>query len=193
MERYSFMDGLKLNVNLVDFLVLFVFFRGFYVGLKSGVVAELFRLVSVLCSTFLIVHYYLPLAQFLLEKLFISEKICEFIAFTMTTGVVFLLFLLIREGWLIIFKVNVQSPPVRWGGAVLSLATSYFVGGLLFLALVLLNNNFWNQDLGSSFSRGVLNKTSVQVYQVGYTAFVKPFFPKEPMNPKVLKFIGSQP
>ena len=187
------MDGLKLNVNLVDFLVLFVLCRGFYVGFKSGVVAELFRLVSVLCSTFFIVHYYLPLAQFLQEKLFISGNICEFVAFTMTTGVVFVLFLLIREGWLIIFKVDTQSPLISWGGAVLSLATGYFVGGLLFLALVLLNNNFWNQDLGNSFSRGILSKTSVQVYQAGYTAFVKPFFPKEPINRKVLKLMGSQP
>ncbi|MBI5416297.1 MAG: CvpA family protein [Candidatus Omnitrophica bacterium] len=185
------MADLKLNVNLVDVLVLCVFVRGFYVGWKSGLVAEFFRLVSILCSTFLVVHYYLPLAQFLLEKLFISEKICEFTAFTIAAGVVFVLFFLIREGWLMLFKSDTNSSVIHWGGAVLSLATSYFAGGLLFLALVLLNNNFWNRDLANSFSRVILSKTSVQVYQAGYTAFVKPFFPGEPVNARVLKLIGS--
>lgn len=187
------MDGLKLNVNLVDVLVLCLFIRGFYVGFKSGVVAEFFRLISVLCSTFFVVHYYLPLAQFLLEKLFISEKICEFVAFTITAGAVFVLFFLIREGWLIVFKADIKSALIHWGGAVLSVVTSYFIGGLLFLALVLLNNHFWNQDLANSFSRRVLSKTSVQVYEVGYTAFVKPFFPGEPINSRILKLMGSHP
>ncbi len=187
------MYALSLNVNLLDALMLCVIVRGYYVGSKTGLLAETFRLVSVICSTFIVVHYYPPLAQFLREQLFISEKVHEFVAFVLWIGIAFLLFFLIREGWLLLFKVERKSVFNKWTGGILSLVTSYFVCGLIFLALVLLNNDFVRQQVDSSLSRAVWSRTSGDLYKACYKTAIHPFFPGEQPNPQVMKLIGKPP
>ena len=183
------MYALSLNVNLLDVLMLGIIVRGYYVGSKTGLIAETFRLWSVICSTFIVVHYYPFLAQFLQEKLFISEKVYEFVAFVLWMGIAFLIFFLIREGWLLLFKVERKSVFNKWTGGILSLATSYFLCGLIFLAFVLLNNDFVRQQVDSSLSRVVWSKTSGNLYKACYGVIVRPFFPGEKLNPQVMKLI----
>ena len=185
------MHVLNLNVNLLDALMLCVIVRGYYVGSRTGLIAETFRLLSVLFSTFIAVHYYPVLAQFLREQLFISEKVCEFVAFVLWVAVAFVIFFFIREGWLLLFRVERKTGFNRWTGAILSLVTSYFVCGLVFLAFVLLNNDFARQQVDSSLSRVVLDKTSGNVYKAFYGTIVHPFFPGEQRNPRVMKLIGE--
>lgn len=183
------MHALSLSFNLVDFLMLGVIIRGCYVGARSGLLPEIFRLFSVICSTFIIVHYYPALSQFLREKLFFSERVYEFAAFIIWMGVTFLVFFLIREGWLLFFKTDSQSSFNKWAGCLLSLATSYFVCGLILLALVLLNHGYVYDRVKSSFSQTVWTKTSGTVYLVCYGIFVRPFFPDEKPNEQVSKFV----
>ena len=183
------MYALSLNVNLLDVVMLCVIVRGYYVGSKTGLIAETFRLGSVLCSTFIVVHYYPTLAQFLRDRLFISENVGEFVAFVLWIVIVFVIFFFIREGWLLLFKVERKSVFNKWTGGILSLVTSYFVCGLIFLAFVLLNNDFVRQQLESSRSRAVWSKTSGNVYKACYGAVVRPFFPEEKPNPRVMKLI----
>ncbi len=183
------MYALSLNVNLLDALMLCVIVQGYYAGSKTGLLAEIFRLGSVICSTFIVVHYYPTLAQFLREKLFISERVYEFVAFALWAAVAFVLFFLIREGWLLLFKVERKSIFNKWTGAVFSLVTSYFLCGLIFLAFVLLNNDFVRQQVDSSLSRAVWSKTSGNLYKACYGAVVRPFFPGEQPNPQVMKLI----
>lgn len=183
------MYALSLNVNLLDVLMLCIIVRGYYVGSRTGLLAETFRLVSVICSTFIVVHYYPALAQFLREKLFISERVYEFVAFVLWVAIAFGLFFFIREGWLLLFKVERKSVFNKWTGGILSLVTSYFLCGLIFLAFVFLNNDFVRQQVDSSLSRVVWNKTSGNVYKAFYGAVVRPFFPGERPNPQVMKLI----
>ncbi len=183
------MYALSLNVNFLDALMLGIIVRGYYVGSKTGLIAETFRLGSVICSTFIVVHFYPALAQFLREQFFISERVYEFVAFVIWIAVAFLIFFLIREGWLLLFKVERKSVFNKWTGGILSLATSYFFCGLIFLAFVLLNNDFVRQQVDSSLSRAVWSKTSGDLYKACYGAVVHPFFPGEQPNPQVMKFI----
>lgn len=185
------MYALSLNVNLLDALMLCVIVRGYYVGSKTGLIAETFRIGSVICSTFIVVHYYPSLARFLREALFISERVFEFVAFALWIIIAFLIFFFIREGWLLLFKVERKSVFNKWTGAILSLVTSYFVCGLIFLAFALLNNDFVRQQVETSLSRAVWGKTSGSVYKAFYGAVVHPFFPGEQLNPQVMKLIGE--
>ena len=183
------MYALSLNINLLDALMLCVIVRGYYVGSKTGLIAETFRLGSVICSTFIVVHYYPTLAQFLQEQLFISEKVYEFVAFVLWMAIAFVIFFFVREGWLLLFKIERKSVFNMWTRAILSLVTSYFLCGLIFLAFALLNNDFVRQQMESSLSRAVWIKTSGKVYKAFYGAVVQPFFPGEQPNPQVMKLI----
>jgi uncharacterized membrane protein required for colicin V production len=164
--------------------------RGFYVGLKTGFVAELFRTLGIVCATFVILHYYLPVAAFLTKRMFIPQKVQESTSFTILMIAAILFSFLIREGWLIIFKVEVKSALNKWAGALCSLLTSYLVCGLFLLALILWNNGYMNQHIRSSISQPFFVKVSVRVYEAVYTALIRPFFPAEPMNIKVFHLTG---
>jgi len=183
------MYALSLNVNLLDALMLCVIVRGYYVGSRSGLIAETLRLGSVICSTFLVVHYYPALAQFLRDVLFVSERVFEFAAFVLWIIIAFVSLFFIREGWLLLFKVERKSAFNKWTGAILSLVTSYFLCGLIFLAFALLNNDFVHQQIDSSLSRAVWGRTSADLYKASYETVVRPFFPGEQPNPRVMKLI----
>ena len=183
------MHALSLNVNLLDALMLCVIVRGYAVGSRTGLIAETFRIVSVVCSTFIVVHFYPLLAWFLRVMLFISERVFEFVAFALTAAVVFLIFFLIREGLLLLIKVERKSAFNKWTGAILSLVTSYFICGLIFLAFVLLHTDFAQEQVGSSLSRAVWSRTWVELYKGTFEAAVAPFCPEEQLNPRVMKLI----
>lgn len=184
--------AVALNFNLVDVLVLVIIVRGFYIGQKTGFMAELLRLIGIICATFIILHHYILFGNFLKDYLFIPERVHELVSFGVLTVVVILVLYLVREGWLIVFKVEAKSGANKWGGAILSLPTSFLVCGLLLLGMNLFNNGYINQHMKSSFARMILNKTSVSVYKACHAALVRPFFPDEPLNTKVFKLIEER-
>jgi len=186
------MHAVTLNFNLVDVLMLAVLIRGFYVGRKTGFVAELLRLAGIVGSTFIILHYFIPFSVILRERLFVPGDIAEFVAFMLLMVLAIVTLFLIREGWLIAFKVEVKSVFNKWGGALLSLMTSLVVCSLLFVAFILLNQAYTNDHVERSVSRLVLKEISVSVYKGCYKTFIHPFFPDEPINVKVLKIVGDR-
>lgn len=165
--------------------------RGFYIGLRTGFVAELFRTLGIVCATFVILHYYLPVAAFLTKRLFIPQKVQESVSFVILTIAALLFSFLIREGWLIIFKVEAKSALNKWAGALCSLLTSYLMCGVLLLALIFWNNGYMNQHIHRSLSQPFFVKAPVRVYEAVYMAIIRPFFPGEPMNTKIFRVIGG--
>jgi uncharacterized membrane protein required for colicin V production len=178
---------------MIDILALGVFARGFYVGRRSGFISELLRLAGIIFSTFVILHYYFLFGSFLKERFFIPATVNDFAAFAVLMVTAIVVFFLIREGWLIVFKVEVKSAVNKWGGSILSFATSLLTCSLLLLALTLLNNSYINQHLKDSLSRGFLKNPSVIVYKACHKMFVYPFFPDEPVNAKAIKLAEESP
>jgi len=190
---YFSMYALSLNVNLLDALMLCLIVRGYSVGSRTGLIAEALRLGSVVCSTFIVVQFYPLLAQFLWEYLFISDDVYEFAAFVLWMIFSFVIFFFIREGWLLLCRVDRKSAFNKWTGAILSLVTSYFLCGLIFLAFVLLNNDFVHQQIDTSLSRAVWGRTSADLYKASYQRVVRPLFPGEQPNPRVMKLVEEPP
>ncbi len=186
-QYYSYMYAATLNFNILDILVLVVFVRGFYVGRRGGFISELLKLVGIVFSTFVILHYYSALGLFLRERFFIPAAVSDFAAFAVLTVTAMIVFFLIREGWLIVFKIEVKSAINKWGGSLLSLATSLLICSLLLLTLTLLNNSYIDQHLRDSLSRFLLKSPSVTVYKACHKMLVYPFFPEEPVNAQAVK------
>lgn len=184
---------MTLNFNLVDTFMLFVMAGGLYGARKSGFVVGIFGLAGVILSTFFILHYYVLLGAFLADKLFLPVQVSEFTGFIILMICALAVFFLIREGWLIAFKVEAKSSLSKGLGIVFSLATNFFVCGLFFLALILLNNPYINQHIDTSTARNILRKTSVGVYSTCYKTFVHPFFPNELLNVKAAKLAETAP
>lgn len=193
VEYYFHMYAATLNFNILDILVLLVFVRGFYVGRRGGFISELLKLVGIVFSTFVILHYYSVLGSFVRERLFIPAGVSDFAAFTVLMVTAMIVFFLIKEGWLIVFKIEVKSAINKWGGSILSLVTSLLICSLLLLTLTLLNNGYINQHLRDSLSRFLLKSPSVTVYKACHKMLVYPFFPEEPVNVQAIKLAEGSP
>lgn len=166
---------------------------GFYVGRRGGFISELLRLVGIVFSTFIILHYYSVFGLFLKKQFFIPTAVNDFAAFAILTVTAIVVFFLIREGWLIVFKIEVKSAVNKWGGSILSFMTSLLMCSLLLLTLTLLDNSYINRHLKDSLSRVFLKNPSVIVYKACHKMLVYPFFPDEPVNANALKLAEESP
>ena len=178
-------------LSWVDIVMPLVILRCALTGKKSGLVVESFKLIGILFATFVTLHYYKALGDLLHQNLSLNDSIKDAYAFGLLAVSAHLLFSLIREGWLIILKI--EMPPIidQWGGLIFSLIRGYLICGLILLALVLVKDNSIQADAKHSLSALVFKDTSSRIYQNFYSGFIDKFFPKEPINEEVFKLMDQ--
>lgn len=178
-------------LSWVDIIMPLVILRCALTGKKSGLIVESFKLAGIWFATFITLHYYKGLSDWLHQNLSLHESIKDAYAFGLLAICVHLLFSLIREGWLIILKI--EMPPVvdQWGGLTLSLIRGYLICGLILLALTEVKDKNIQTSAKHSLSVFVFKDTSTGVYRNFYFGVIHQFFPKEPLNENVFKLMNE--
>lgn len=173
----------------VDLIMPLVVLRCVLTGRKSGLIVEAFKLAGILFATFITLHYYSSFSIFLDKNLSLHESIRDVYAFGLLAVCTHLLFSLIREGWLIILKIDLPILVDQWGGLILSAVRSYLICGLIFLALLTVKDDRIQFSTKNSLSAFFLQKISLKIYHKCYFGFVHNFFPNEPVNEEAFKLI----
>ena len=182
-----------MNLNEIDVLMAVVIATIVFIGRKEGLMAGLFKLFGILCVIFITLHYYVHLADFLRAKFFGEKTATEFFAFILLAMPMTLLFILISNGWVLILKVKTLAAIDRWGGVALALVRSYFVCGLLFVALVLSGHSYAAPRAMASVSRAIFGYAAVGFYARIYTSFVQKYFPDDKINEHPFGVIAQEP
>ena len=182
------------RVNWVDFLVLFIIARSIYMGRTSGIISQLFNLTGSILSTFITLHYYTQFGSFLKDNFSFLSKVAYIIAFATVASLSLLIFLLIREGWLLILRVTEHNKLDRGIGIVLAAVQGYIVAGLVVFGILVTNNLYAIEDVRSSMSDVVLHirHVSVDIYKSCFSLFVEKYFPDEKINKTVIFLAGKK-
>jgi uncharacterized membrane protein required for colicin V production len=176
------------NVNWVDILIGFIIVRSVYIGASRGLVIELFKLLGIFFATFITLHYCGKLAALFQGNVGIPLWIVELLAFLILWFAVVLIFTLIREGWLLLLKVEAATAILdKWGGGLLGLIRGLLVCGMTILLLLISGNGYLETSVHQSFSGFYLMDLSPQVYSASYDGLVKKLFPDEKKNTDILK------
>jgi len=169
-------------INWVDVLMVGILTIGILTGKKSDLFSELFILIGILFATCLSLHFYTRFGEVLSKNFFIPSGYKNILGFVILAGVTIGLFYLIRGGWLVIIKMQLNATVDRWGSLIFSFTKSYFLAGIVFFALSASGNPNIQSATKNALSAFLFKKVSVSVYSGFYTGFVGILFPDEPLN-----------
>lgn len=178
---------------MVDLFMAIIVAAVICMGRKDGIVAEIIKLFGVFCTVFITLHYYVRLADFLRVQFFGKDAETEFFAFTLLAVTVFISFILISKGWSLILDIKSFAVVDRWGRLILSLIRSYFIGSLVFLALILSQHANATPLAQKSVCGFVFRNGAVKLYKVSYSTFIEKYFPSEKINLDVIDLIKEKP
>ena len=176
-----------MSLSWVDILMGASIARCIWTGRKSGFVNEFFKLLGVFFAAIVALHYYARLGEYFFKKSLAAETQKEVFAFVVLTIGIYILFSLIREGWLIILKIQLPAGIDQWGALSLAILRSYLVCGLILIGFGISGNNSIKNAANGSLSRPVFKNSAAGLYQFFYSNIIHPFFPDEPLNEKAFK------
>ena len=94
------------SINWIDAALVFLFIRIVFVGVKNGFISEFFKSLGVVVAVFISFHYYSFLSAWVAKKTNISWGYWDLVVFAGLWLFVSFFFKLVREGILILFKME---------------------------------------------------------------------------------------
>ncbi len=179
------------SVNWVDVLVIGIMVRTICVGFKSSFVVEFFKFLGILLGVFIILHYFSCVSKLFVKYLHFSKNFAEGVAFVFLWLAVILIFTLIRDGFLAVFKITTSQDLDRWGGSLLAMLRGLLISSLTVLLIQTSQAKFLTYQVRHSFSGGFLENVAPSIYQFFYKKVCKPIFNNEPFNQKAFSLKSS--
>lgn len=180
--------------NWFDIVIIIVILRMCYIGIKKGVITELFKLTNVVLCSFVALHFYFLLGEFLHAKIpaFPTEAAATF-SFVVLVFLITVIFRVLREATSIFFKSDSLSAASKWIGAMLGFCRSLIICGLIAYWMLIAHNHYLEMSARSSITGSKLVKIPVRIYEVAFHGIVAKLLPQENLNQEVVKVIEKRP
>ena len=176
------------RLNWIDLLMGLILIRAIYIGIKRGIIIEIFKLIGVLFSIFIALHYFSAVSKFIQDKVHVPPGPADLFSYSILWGIVMSVFKFIRDGFTMLFKVEAHSVFDRWGGLLISIVRGLLLCSLTALFLRMSGVEYFVKNLEKSLTAVKLVSVSPKVYEASYDKFVSKFFPSEEVNKSVFKF-----
>ena len=173
------------SLNWIDILLALVLIRAVYIGIKIGFVVEFFKLAGVLFAVFITLHYFSGMSQYLQDKVHLPKGAADVFSFGFLWGLMILAFKFIREGIMLLFKVEAHSTLNTTGGFVASVARGFLLCSMAILLLRAGAMDYFTKNLENSFLAPKIVGLAPKAYESVYNGFVSKFFPTEELNKSV--------
>lgn len=170
------------SINWVDILVAAIVIRIIYIGIKRGFVVELFKLIGVLSAVFVTLHYFSSFSQLLQDNAHLPLGMANIVAYGTLWGVVVLVFKLVRDGVLVLLKIEAHSGFDKWGGMVLAAGRAVLLSSLTLLFLSAATVGYFTKNLEKSLMASRVIRVAPGIYEGLYDGVVSKFFPDEKLN-----------
>lgn len=178
------LDFIK-NINWVDIIIILILVRIVYIGVQTGVVIELFKLLGVLVTSFLTLQYFTTLAHFFHQITKAPEPWMIPLAFLLLWGVLFFACKLLRDAIFLVFTIEAQSLVDKWGGALLSIVRFFLVASMTLFAFFLTGEKYIQSKVATSFSKKYAMNAAPGFYHGMWDGFFSKLFAGKKPNPAV--------
>jgi len=188
------LENISLNFNWIDFLVIFIVIRVIYVGIKSKFLVEIFRLLGVLFAIFIALHFSWKAGYLLQEYVFMPEAICVPFSFLLLWVTSIIIFKLISNGWLLMFRFELRPVLNKCIGAFISSIRAILVASLMFMLVFTTGYEYLGRVANRSFTGPFLIDLAPNIYEFTYDYLISKCFPNEHLNVRVfnLKSLGRK-
>lgn len=185
-------DNFWTHFNWLDVVLIIVIIRIVFIGVVQGLVVEFFKILGIFFATFLGLHYFIRGGKFLHQALAMPSGVAEMISFLIVVSLVVLTFKFIREGWLLILKMEAKPGFSQWGGGALGAVRGLLICSLVLFFIYLTGNQVLVKYADHSMVGSYLRDLSPKVYKATFDGFLVKFFPDEENNKKEVFNIVEQ-
>lgn len=179
------------GVNWVDFLIMGLIIRMCYIGLKTGMGIELFKLLSLWLTTIIAFHVYTtPLSDLLNQKLpALPLDAGDVFVFVVLLAAITLLMRLVRESFFLLVKIETHNTLDRWGGLLVGCCRGFWIASILLFVLTISTVGYLETSAKSSLFGNKLISLAPNIYKGSYEGLVSKFFKDSKLNEEVFKAV----
>jgi len=140
------------QLNWIDLIVVILLFRILLISLKTGMGAEIFKVLGTVAAAYVSLHYYISIAGFFSKRFGLDHTFVECFIFLALASLGYSFFLILR----LLFKrfINMEVVPTisRWGGLILGIFRSFLLGSLILYFFLATANPYLRKSMKTSFS-----------------------------------------
>jgi uncharacterized membrane protein required for colicin V production len=175
------------GVNWVDFLIMGAIVRMCFIGMRTGVAIELFKLLSLWVTTVVSFHIYTtPLSDYLNSKLpALPLDAGDVFVFVCLLGIITILFRVVRESFFLLVKIEAHNVLDRWAGLAIGCLRGFWVASIALFVMTISTVNYLEVSAKSSLFGSKLLSMAPSIYRTSYEGFVAKFIPYGDVNPAV--------
>ena len=121
------------RINWVDILIVILLIRTSYIGAKTGLSTEIFKIIGVLLGLYFGMKYYSVVGSWMSSKISLPPEVSEGAAFLILVLILILSLKLVSIGLEKIVKLTFADKLSKWGGFIIGLLRGGILLSLLFM------------------------------------------------------------
>lgn len=169
----------------VDIFILIILFRICYIGMKSGLPIEFFKLLGILTAIYVSLHYYTGLSDLVQGRIGIKQIPLEFLDFILFAALAmagYFVFVLLRTIFYRFIKMEAAPRLNQWGGLVLSMVRGFLFSGLVIFMLAISSIGYLKTSVVESYFGSRLSRIAPDTYRWLWDSVTSKFMGREKFN-----------
>lgn len=155
------------RINWVDVLVVILLFRTSYIGARTGLSNEIYKVIGVVLGLYLAMRYYSPLGSRLNVNISLPQELVDGITFLILILLAMLSLKLVGMGLTKIVKLTFSDSINKWIGFLAGLFRGALIVSLLFALFGIIQIDYLVKSVGErSLTGPYIQKLAPYVYQV---------------------------
>ena len=181
------------QLNWIDILVIVTIITASYKGSQAGFSAEIFKLIGLILSIYLSLHYFSQASDLLTQYAPVIGMIfADFFCFLTIAVLAYLSMAILRGVFTKFVKAEATAVLDRWGGLFLGAAKGFLFISLLFLLFHLSSAPYLRNSLKKSRVGNSLTAIDVKVYEFIFNGLVSKFSPNEQLNQSIKEVLEEE-
>jgi uncharacterized membrane protein required for colicin V production len=180
------------SINWVDVALAVLLIRVIFISVKTGFVTEVFKFSGVLFALFVSLHYYSRLAALAAQKTSLPLASWELIIFLALWGLIVLVFKFLRDGIMLVFKVETTHQGLdQYAGGLLGAGRAIFLVSLTLFALLLVSHPYLHRQAVAAGGYKIAAKAAPNTYDFLFHHLIGKLFEGEKFNAEVFAVVGG--
>lgn len=179
------------GINWADFVVIGLIARMCYIGLKTGIVVELFKLFGLWLATVITFHVYTtPLSDLLNTKVpALPIDAGDVFVFCVLMTVITLVIRIVRESFFLLVKIEAKSMLDKWGGVILGCLRGFWIASIALFIMTISTIQYLEMSAKTSIIGSKILAMAPTIYKGSYEGLVCKFFSQTKINEEVFKAV----
>lgn len=186
------MTDLIRQFNFVDIIIIILSLRICYIAFQMGLPVELFKLLGIIFTTYISLHYYTSLSDIIGRRFLPKEMPLEFLDFLIFIILAlggYMGFVVLRSMFYRFIKLEASPRISQFGGLILGFARAFFTIGLLIYILMISSVKYLNDSIKYSYLGRSVYSIAPQAYGWIWNNITSKFSAKEKFNPTVTEVL----